>query len=42
MKRNIVAKYMRTFNKATVEVDKRQRAQAGYQKHKKDYRNDSN
>lgn len=31
---NLVAKHARTFNKATVQADKKKKSKKGYQKHK--------
>ncbi len=35
--RNPVARNLREFNKATVEIDKKKRDKTGYKKHKEDY-----
>ena len=37
---NYVAKHMRTYNKSTIEVDRKKAMKAGYTKHKKDMTNE--
>ena len=36
--RNFVAKQLRTFNKSTIQKDRKKASKGGYNKHKKDWR----
>lgn len=41
MNRNLVAKHARTYNKATVEDNRKKKEKRGYSKHKGNYKKDS-